>query len=195
MTEYAKSRELHKALRNVWDISLKPIGFKRCKGSVASYYRPRAVNDGFVRFWAQASQWGDSWSGNSFTLNIDIFITDPHCPFGDSDRFLGFLSEAELVEAENIAKLIMDRKPKPAADHWIYDEMRDEDERSQFWKDVFARSFNYVWGTFKPKHDIWLPYFSVEDVKLWAEFLNEPIPRLLRTLELANRHVGKPLKD
>jgi len=191
--KYAKSKEFHRALRKVWDAELKPHEFKRCKGSVASYYRPREDGKGFIRFWAQASQWGDSWSGNSFTLNVDVYIDDPHTGFGGSDRFLGYLSAAELAEAEKITELIFSRKPKPPLDHWIYNEMSEGTENSQFWKDAFARHFTYIKGKLRPGIDIWLEYFSAEDVTLWAEFLIEPIQSILVRFEQANKRLGEPL--
>jgi len=193
MAEYARSKELHKTLRTVWDVTLKPLGFKRSKGSPASYYRPREDNKGFVRFWAQASQWGDSWSGNRFTLNVDVCIKDPHATFADSDRFLGQLSPIELAEAEKITELIIKRKPKPPADHWVYREMSAKSESGRFWRDAFAREFTYVPSTLRPKTDIWFEYFSVADVTLWAEFLSGPITCLLTRLEKANKGIGEPL--
>ena len=193
MAEYARSKELHKTLRTVWDVTLKPLGFKRSRGSLASYYRTREDNNGFLRFWAQASQWGDSWRGNQFTLNIDVSIANPHAPFGDSDRFLGYLPQIELSKAEKIAELIIKRKPRPPSNHWIYREMESASEHSQFWKEAFARSFEYVPGKLRPETDVWFPYFSVDDVKLWAEFLSGPIQIVLNRFERANKRLGEPL--
>lgn len=183
MNEYVKSKDFHKLLRTVWDPYLKPLGFKRCKGSVASYYRSRHDDLGFIRFWTQLSKWGDSWSGNSFTLNLDISITDPHETLGGSDRFLGILSAEQLAEAERITELIIKRKPKPPADHWIYSEMADGAEHSKDWKDGFERAFMYRPGRLKPECDIWFEYFSSADVTCWAEFLAPLLPQLLDKLE------------
>jgi hypothetical protein len=179
MNEYVKSKDFHKLLRDVWDPHLKPLGFKRCKGSVASYYRQRNDNSGFLRFWAQLSQWGDSWSGNSFTLNLDRAITDPHATFGGSDRFLGQLSTEQLAEAEKITEEIIKRKPKPPKDHWIYSEI----EHSEIFKNAFTRAFTYSPGKLKPKCDIWFEYFSSSDVTRWAEFLAPILPGLLEDTE------------
>lgn len=179
MIEYAKSKDVHKTLRTVWDQFLKPLGFKRCKASVASYYRPCYDNNGFLRFWAQVSQWGDSWSGNTFTLNIDTYIADPHQVLGNSKRFLGDLSLEQLTKAENITKDVFERKPKPHTSHWIYNAMSPEAENSQFWRSAFERAFTYRPGTLKQNHDIWFDYFSVEDVILWGEFLGPILPELL----------------
>jgi hypothetical protein len=183
MSEYVKSRDFHKVLRNIWDPCFKPLGFKRCKGSVASYYRPRHDNNGFLRFWVQVSQWGDSWSGNSFTLNLDISVTDPNGVFAGSRRFLGELSAEQLAEAERITEEVRKRKPKPPTGHWIYPEMADGAKDSQLWKKAFARAFTYSPGTLKPKCDIWFDYFSVADVTCWAEFLAPLLPQLLDELE------------
>jgi hypothetical protein len=193
MVKYATSKEFHQTLRTVWDTKLKPVGFKRCKGSLASYYRSREDTNGFLRFWAQVSQWGASWRGNQFTLNIDVSIDNPNDAFGGSDRFLGYLSQAELSEAEKIAAMIVKRKPRPPTDHWIYNEMQNKSESNQFWKDAFDRAFTYYPGTLKPKTDVWLPYFSVDDVKLWAEFLSGPIQTILRKFERANKRLGEQL--
>lgn len=183
MSVYAKSKEFHKALRTILDAHLKPIGFKRCKVSVASYYRPRYDNNGYLRFWSQLSQWGDSWSGNSFTLNVDLQIDDPHQKLGDSIRFLGDLSNEQLAEAEIISKKIFVKKPKPPKDHWIYSAMNSGDEDRQFWRKAFERAFTYCPGTLKPNHDIWFEYFSVEDVTRWGEFIAPLLPDLLDKME------------
>ena len=190
MISYAKSRDLHRTLRNRWDPTFKPLGYKRCKGSLASYYRPRLDEKGFLRFWAQASQWGDSWSGNSFTLNVDISIRDPNLPFAGSDRFLGNLSKASLNAAEKISERIILRKPKPPKEHWIYEEIENGDNK-EFWRKAFDREFNYEPGKFKSKTDIWLPYFSTEDVVEWADFLAPLLPNLLEHQERSGLVFGR----
>ena len=189
MAEYAKSKDLHKTLRSVWDRDLKPLGYKRCKGSVAAYYRPRLNAKAFIRFWSQASQWGDSWSGNEFTINVDITISDPHSPFGGSDRCLGRVHEEDLEIAERIVERIINRKPKPPADHWVYNEMA-HGENQLLWKNAFERSFSYKPGSLRPKTDIWLPYFSIDDVREWADFLSPRLPKLLDEIEKTNEIFG-----
>lgn len=195
MGEYAKSKDLHATLRKVWDRSLKPIGFKRCRTSAASYYRPSEDNRTFVRFWAQASQWGDSWSGNSFTLNVDVGLSDPHSVLGGSNRFLGDLSASDLAIAEDLAKQVITRKPKPPLDHWIYGAMSDSDSNGQLWKESFDTAFNYTPGNMKSGYDIWLPYFSVDDIVLWAEFLARPLPSLLAKVERGDAGAFRTISD
>jgi hypothetical protein len=150
---------------------------------VASYYRLRKDNEGFIRFWTQISQWGDSWSGNSFTLNFDRAITDLHATFCGSDRFLGQLSAEQLAEAEKITEEIIRKKPNPPKGHWIYSEIVDGAEHSELWRNAFARAFTYSPGRLKPKCDIWFEYFSATDVTRWAEFLAPILPSLLEALE------------
>jgi hypothetical protein len=179
MIEYVKSKDVHKTLRAIWDASLKPLGFKRCKVSVASYFRPRKDEKGFLRFWSQLSQWGDSWSGNSFTLNIDVAVDDPHEALGGSARFLGDLTLDELKEAEKITELVFKRKPKPPKGHWIYNEIANEPKDDPFWKSAFEKAFTYAPGKLKSGCDIWMEYFSSDDVTEWSEFLSPILPRLL----------------
>ena len=190
---YAKSKDLHKTLRGSWDPILKPLGYKRCKTSLASYSRPRHDGDGYVRLWVQASQWGESWSGNSFTLNFDLRISDPNDPIGGSDRILGDLTPEQLSQAELITQEIIERKPKPPPDHWVYTEMAEGALHQKLWIDSFARAFTYSAGQLKPNHDIWLEYFSIQDVAYWAEFLGPLIPNLIDNRERANVRFGKQL--
>ena len=71
--------------------------------------------------------------------------------------------------------------------------MSGDGGNSKFWRDSFGRHFSYVPGTMRPKTDIWLEYFSVDDVILWAEFLSKPIPAILKRFERANKQLGEPL--
>lgn len=188
--QYAKSKDLHKTLRAHWDASLKSIGYFRCKASVAAYYRRRSDGNGFLRFWAQASQWGDNWSGNAFTLNVDMKMDDPNAPLGGSDRLLRHLSAAHCERAEHIAKQIIERKPKPPKEHWIYQEMASGGTSQQSCREAFTRAFTYKHGAFKEGLDIWLEYFSVDDVALWAEFLRPILPSLLADCETRTLRIG-----
>jgi hypothetical protein len=181
--EYAKSKEFHRTLHKCWGTALKADGYKRCKHAAAGYYRTRRDGRGYLRFWAQASQWGDSWSGNSFTLNIDTRIADPHSPLGGSDRCLQYLTDQEMQDAEAITARIYSRKPKPAEGHWIYELMTTESKDKEFWSRAFQRAFEYKHGLIRPGCDFWLAYFSVHDVELWGEFLLRALPSLLDRCE------------
>lgn len=88
-----------------------------------------------------------------------------------------------MQEAEAITALIVSRKPRPAEGHWIYELMTRESKDREFWSRAFQKAFEYKHGAIRPDSDIWLEYFSVDDVELWGDFLLRALPSLLDRCE------------
>jgi hypothetical protein len=186
---YAKSRDAHKALRSVFDSELKPLGYRRWKPTSASYFIQESSVTPFFRFNVQLSQWGDSWSGNSFTVNTQFGEGDPKADSYGSRRVGDYMSLSELAVAESISSSIFARKPTPAKDHWIHSEIEQEESPEGLWTAAYHRAFTYEPGQYQVGHDIWFDYYSVKDLTEWAAYL---VPILRRIRESGEGALTKP---
>jgi hypothetical protein len=177
---FARARDVHASLARVFGPALKPAGFRRVRPGVCAFARERADRLGYVTVGVQVSQWGSSWSGNSFTLNAAGAMALPEDHPVTGIRPLSWLTAEDCAEGLAIEQRIRARFPLPPPDHevWVWAEQPDGD--------IFRRSLEGLRvvneGMWKPGHDIWLPYFDVADVWEWGEFLR---PRILPLLERA----------
>ena len=177
---FARARDVHAALALVIGAALKPTGFRRIRSGICAFARPRADGAGFVTVGVQVSQWGSSWSGNSFTLNACGAAKRPDDP-PHTYRLLSWLTSEDCADGLAVERLIRARFPLPPPEHevWALAEL----PVGEVFRQSLAKLRTVNEEMWHPKRDRWLPYFDVADVREWAEFLRPRIRRLLEQSE------------
>ena len=161
----------------------KPAGYCRVGSGTCLFARPRREGVGFIRFAVQISQWGDSWSGSQFTINVEARAAREKGPLYGGIRILSRLGAEDLKIAEALQWHIVQAMPKLPAGHEIYQLMELPGADGQIFRDGFEHAFSHEPGLFEPGKDIWLRYFSVADVEAWADYLESRLPILLDRVE------------
>ena len=181
--QYAKSKDVHSAVKKLLAPALLTLGWKKRPGATCAFTRQGAK--GYWCLWVQVSQFGDSLSGNEFTLNLvrQTESTSPLCG-GKDARILSTLSVADREIGLQIASEIASRVPVPEPDHQWREWARqpgDAGARMQAIINNLQTPNTKIW---EPDYEVWLNYYSVEDLTKWVHFLT---PRLDHLLQQANQ--------
>ncbi len=189
--QYAKSKDVHSALKKLLGSVFVALGWKRRPGATCAFVRQEARHCWCL--WVQISQFGDSVSGNVFTLNlvrqaesISPLCTQSTSPLcGDKDaRILRTLSVADRGICLQIASEIASRIPVPEPDHQWREWARQPGEAGARLQTIINNLQTPDTTKWEPDYDVWLNYYSVEDLTKWVNFLT---PRLDHLLQQAHR--------
>lgn len=183
MTEFAKAKEVHSILARLWGSSLKAAGFKRVKPGACAFARPRGDSNRFVTLAVQISQFGDSWSGNQFTLNADGAAALPEDYAITVFRPLEWLTAADCEEGLELERRLRERFPMPSREHPVWLWAKEPGNSGEIFRKALGSIKKVREDLWKPGRDVWLPYFSSEDVVLWGNYLLPRIPALIARAE------------
>lgn len=168
------SRELYSLLRKRIAPGLKQHGFKRLQGAMLGWTRP--FNSEHLAFWFQCDRYGYMQDfGSSFTLEFQL---SPDATFATGDllrreRFYTLLTSADLELIRELNNSVLSSLPEPGPSnpvHFIAPHLRES----------LLQSYRPQLAPYANAKDIWLHYFSANDVRSWAEFLQ---PRMSRMIE------------
>ena len=167
------SKDMYKILRETLAPGLKAAGYKRTTGGMLGWSKP--VQDRHLSFWFQCDKYG--WFqdfGSKVTLEFQM-SEDPSPGSGRWDqreRFAKFLrsSERELVREMN--NRVIRSLPKPSAANPIFS--LSEELRKRFMLGYSLRNEPYT-----ENEDVWLHYFTTDDVQCWGKFFAEHILQMI----------------
>jgi hypothetical protein len=182
MRAYSPSKEVHRTLSVLFKPWFQERGWKKRPGSSCAFLRPRTDAPGFWCCWFQVSQWGNSWSGNSFTLNV-VPQQDAKEPLagGPGARVLATMSDADRKLGMEVEARVKARIPNPAADHQIYEWMKLPGAQGEMFRRSFHLTFNVNPAAWEPGVDVWLYYFAADDLEEWFTFLTPRLEALIRS--------------
>lgn len=176
-----KSKQLYQVLRAAWAPFAKQAGFKAMKGTSLGW--TRETDKGHLFFWFQADKWGwDEVWGSKFTLEFQR-VADAKDVFslggtqqGKRAR-IGYLLEGfpELDELRIMNNTVIEKMPGTVQGLVV-------------WAEHGGKKFVAQGCAVDPEpaiygQDIWLHYYSQEDVERWAKYLAEKMPRFIDIFE------------
>jgi len=162
------SKMLYQELRSVLAPLMKLSGFKTTKGGMLGWKRP--TTGGYLSLWFQCDKWGwnERW-GSQFVLQFSIASepSDAMTPTGRFER-IGFLLEGfeELDELRIKNNSVIEHLPGTINHQLVTGILHDGSE-------YIAEGYKVdnqkaIYG-----RDIWLNYYSIEDVRDWAHYFEK----------------------
>jgi hypothetical protein len=166
-----KSAEAYSLLKSEFAPWFKSEGFKRAK-AMLSWSRPHG--DLHTVVWCQVSQDGwDSLAGSQFTVELQRSF-EPVVGIHDArrERFFRFLSQVEREQLRSIQNAVISKLHRPPPSHPIL-------QSSKAVSDYYLKKFETISEPYPEKDDVWFRYACSEDVKRWAHFIMDKLPRLV----------------
>ncbi|WP_342316690.1 hypothetical protein [Lysobacter sp. FW306-1B-D06B] len=173
MRSYVKAKDVHRHMRRLLAPWFVEQGWQKRPGYSCAFVRADSV------FWVQPSQWGDSWSGSSMTLNLSGWNGRD---LAAGRRILKGLDGDSRDAGLALEERIVSRIPEPPHDHYIHQFMSLPGAEGATFRQSFERAFAPNPGQWKPGCDTWLRYFAEDDLEEWALFM---VPRLDRLISEA----------
>jgi hypothetical protein len=171
-----KSTEVYSIIRQALASWCKEHGFRRTEGGMLGWYKP--IGNQFIIFWFQVSRDGwDEYAGSKFIVEFQI-SDEPFIGAGHHNqrwRLPKFLNEDELEHVRRIQNAVIAKLEKPNRDYHVF----------QLGDDVvnwYLAKFNPIVERYSRTDDIWLRYKEKEDVKRWAVFVKDMLPKIVRWL-------------
>lgn len=179
MSTYVPSTRVHSVLRRVLGSWFRDHDWTKRRGSICAFTRARTGNGGYWCFWVQCSQRGGSDLGNSFTVNLSALqsLNQPLI-VGPNSRVLRTLSDVDRNEGVALEKKVVARIPVPPQGSRIDQLTRLPGIEGEIFREYRNRSLAPHPEPWMQFHDIWLRYFSEEDIADWAAFLLTRLPYL-----------------
>ena len=171
MRSYVRAKDVHRHMKRLLSDWFLERDWRKRTGYSCAFVREDMV------FWVQPSQWGDSWSGSSLALNL---AKSESSELIAGDRILQHLDTTSRKDGLALEERIVSRIPLPENDHYIYRFMELPGHEGQMFRDSFEQAFKATPICWEPGYDIWLRYFSTDDLDEWTEFL---LPRLDSLIE------------
>jgi hypothetical protein len=167
------SKAVYKLLRAAIAPRL-PAGFVAAPGNVAAWQQESAA--GVLAFWCQCDKWGwDARWGSRFTLEF-LFAADADAAQRLSGRRerIGELLEGfpELDELRQRNNAVIARLPGTLGDACVVT-VTDEGE------EIVLEGYRADPQPAVYAQDIWLHYYTADDVAAWGEYLAPRLPRFL----------------
>ncbi len=155
MADYAKSPEVHRAMRSVFAPWCQAAAFARLPGGKCAFVQTSRTDPAaLLAFEVQCNSFANAQLGGKLTLNAGVGRIDPRFLSGLHSRVLRFAPPELILRATALQSAVAEKLPAgvtaPAA--W------------------------------QPGHDNWCPYYEVADVIAWAELLTPYLPALLSHL-------------
>lgn len=175
---YATSKQVHSALRRALSPWFLANGWTRRSGYSCAFIRPAL--SGYWCLWIQVSSCGGQLWGSSFTLNlVQAEASDSSLGGGPNARVLCTLTEADKRIAFSIAENLATRIPDPPLSDPVYEWAQQPGYQGERWREQLANLRKVNPDAWKPGVDVWLPYYSVNDLAAWVGFLLPRLPYLL----------------
>ncbi|ANK89315.1 MULTISPECIES: hypothetical protein [Rhizobium] len=166
MRDYVKSKDFHRHMRSLLVARFQELGWQSQAAGKCSFVQGRRV------FWLQVSQYSNSLTGGTFSLNLSEGVGAA----GDT-RILRHLDEADRAIGKALEEHIIARLPPPDPDPDV--EVVGDDGGPVLVKlGDLAKANPRQWDG---PSDVWLPYFSKSDLDDWAAFLLPRLDRLTRS--------------
>ena len=171
------SRDFYREMRAVLGPALKSAGFKPLKGGMAGWQRPAAGGPLCFWFWCDKWGWGPVW-GSCFNLDFSLGAEPGVRTPGTRSERLGFLVEGypDLEELRQINNGVIAGLPGTREGRLQLGRLRGGSE-------YVIQGFRAEPAPFKIGFDYWLNYYSIEDVRLWADYFDRKLPRLIALFE------------
>lgn len=165
-----KSTETYGEIRNILEPWCKLNGFKKMRTGVPAWCKP--LGEKILIFWFQVERYG--WStnlGSSFYVEFQLSESSKIGSWGHETtrkRLRHFLTDDEFVNFRRFRdKVVASLTPLPA------------DSNLKLLTDLTLESESYAYDT---KGDIWFRYYTVEDVRYWANLILPIMPRAISKL-------------
>jgi hypothetical protein len=166
-----KSTQVYAIIREIIGPWAKSAGFKRGTGGMLSYVR--SADDLFHTFWFQCSQDGwDDHTGSKFTLEFQESTMPEVGSAGTRVRFFRLVTPDDREQVRRTQNSAISRLSKPPRGHWAHGLEGDT-------KKWYFSKFELVREPYRETDDVWLRYGQESDVRQWAVFLLQQLPRLL----------------
>ena len=167
--------DVYGELKTVFAPQAKSDGFKRAPGGMLGWYRPRGQMH--TVFWFQCSQSGwDPDSGSQFTLEFQE-SKEAQPGYGSRRvRFGKLLSDTEWARLPELQNHVIRQLRRSSRGHWT--ESLDPQTRAHF-----RDAFEPVKKPYSRGDDVWMRYYSADDVRRWAAFLSPILPEMVSRFE------------
>lgn len=172
------TKTVYKELRAILAPLMKSNGFKNAGGGRLGWVRETA--DGYLTLWFSCNKWGwDERWGSTFTLELQI-TAEPDDAQGMAGRFerIGYVLEGfhELDEIRLQNNAVIDRLPGTLNGQAVVDVLEDGTELVTEGYKVDTRKA--VYG-----RDVWMHYYSLDDVRDWARWLENKLLHFVSLFE------------
>jgi len=158
---------------------MKRHGFRSLRSSRLGWGRTSPVGD--LTIWFQANKWGwnAAW-GSIFTIDFEIIPSAIATGATQKPRQqrIGYLLEGfeEFDELRRMNNVVIQMLPGTIRHEWVTRRLPDG-------TDVLVQGYKTdpekaVYG-----RDLWLNYHSIEDVRAWAAYFAEKLPRFVSRFE------------
>jgi len=176
-----KSTEVYRLVREAFDPWAKEVGFKRGRSGMLTYARPEADRTSFQTFWFQCSRDGwDPFAGSKFTLEFQKAAEPEPGHGGRRDRFNRLLSPPERERVRTLQNAVIRKLTRPPRDHWVHSAADDL-------KRWYLARFDEDGAPYRDSDDLWLRYGDEADVRAWAQFLLQLVPRMVDEFSATRR--------
>lgn len=172
------SKILYREIRAAVGPMMLDAGFKNLQGSSLGWVRPAA--SGHSALWFQCDKWGwDALWGSRFTVEFQMAPQPEDMLSGRGRRErIGHLLEGfeELDELRMRNNSIIENLPGAIDGRWVTNRLPDGTE-------VLVEGYKVdpekaVYG-----RDIWLHYYSLDDVRMWGDYFKRKLPRFIALFE------------
>lgn len=152
--EPVSSRVVYSIARRTWGPTLRQFGFRNSpETSFASWTKPYQGGNLFISWQVDKYGWSEEW-GSEFTVEMERGGKRVHeAGMDESARWTTYMTTSDLAAVEVIYDEIQSRLPEVPPGNDL--------------------------RPFVPGQDVWLPYYTPEDVERWAGFLLPHVPTLL----------------
>ncbi len=178
MADYAKSPDVHRAMRSVFAPWCKAASFAPLPGGKCAFVQPSRTDvQALLAFEVQCNSFANAQLGGKLTLNAGVGRINPRFLSGLHSRVLRFAPPELISRATALQLAVAAKLPSGVA----------------------------APAAWQPGHDNWCPYYEVADVIAWAELLTPYLPTLLAQLVAVSGgqvddyqwpetqvHIGKP---
>ena len=176
------SKILYRELRNMLGQAMKDAGFGGLKGGYLGWVRPAA--GGHLALWFQSDKWGwsDLW-GSRFTVEFQMALESSDVLSGKGRRErIGYLLEGfeELDELRLWNNSVIAKLPGTVDGRWVTNSLPDGTE-------VVVEGYKVDPDKAVYGRDIWLNYYSLDDVGMWGEYFGQRLPRFVSLFENETR--------
>jgi hypothetical protein len=171
-----------KALFNELHTAIKPVmtahGFVPEKEGHRGWVRETAAGYSMLRFQADKWGWNERWGGR-FTLEFQM-AASPEMAYTLAGRFerIGYVLEGfealDLIRLHNNA--VIGRLPGTLGGHLVATLLPDGTE-------FISEGFRVAPQKAVYGHDIWMHYYTLDDVREWARFFAAHLPRFAEMFE------------
>lgn len=169
-----KSAEVHSTIGQVVGPWCKAQGFTRTKSGCLGFFKP--MGDTYLLFFVQLSKYGwNPFTGNDFVVEFQLW-PDPRIARGHSDsrqRLSRHLDARLLEEARRIQNVVIAGLPPLPPGQMTTGVASSEIAPIHPVGKPYAKDF-----------DVWMRYLTEDDVRRWAEFLLEQLPRIVAGYQL-----------